>query len=158
MKVEHKPGARPDLERAIKDLARKQARMGFFPHSQYADGTPVAYVATIQEFGYPTGGIPSRPFFRPTIAEQRTAWRDSLAKGSRAVMRGRLTTEQMLTQFGLSAAGDVKKTISLVMTPELAESTIEARRSRRKTPGVSTKPLVDTGYMLSQVDADVVDK
>lgn len=159
MKVTRKEGpGRATLEAAIADLQSKQSRVGFFENSKYEDGTPVAYVATIQEFGYPAGGIPARPFFRPTIAEQRAAWRDLLLKGARAVVRGKLTAENMLAQFGMQAAGDVKKTISLVMSPPLASSTIEARRRRRKTEGVSTKPLVDTGYMLSQVDSDVVSK
>lgn len=146
------------LSKAINDLQHKQARVGFFDFSKYADGTPVAYVATIQEFGYPGGNIPARPFFRPTIEEQRTAWRNTLAKGAKAVMNGRLTVQMMLEQFGMMAAGDVKRTITQVMTPPLSPVTIAARQSRKKTPGVSTKPLVDTGYMLSQVNSDVVNK
>lgn len=146
------------MKKAIRDLSQKQARIGFFEYSKYEDGTPAAYVATIQEFGYPGGNIPPRPFFRPTISEQRNAWRMTLAKGAKAVMNGRLTVQMMLEQFGLMAAGDVKKTIAAVTTPALKQSTLKARQSRKKTPGVSTKPLVDTGFMLSQVNSDVVDK
>lgn len=144
--------------KAIKDLAHKQARVGFFEYSKYEDGTPVAYVATIQEFGYAGGGIPPRPFFRPTIEEQRNAWRQTLAKGAKAAVNGRLTVQMMLEQFGMMAAGDIKKTIAAVTQPALKQSTLDARQRRKKTPGVSTKPLVDTGFMLSQVSSDVVDK
>lgn len=159
MKVQRTSGqGHAALLKAIKDLAQKQARVGFFENSKYEDGTPVAYVATIQEFGYAGGGIPPRPFMRPTIAEQRNAWRQALAKGAKAVMNGRLTVQMMLEQFGMMAAGDVKKTISAVTTPALKQSTLKARQRRKKTPGVSTKPLVDTGFMLSQVSSDVVDK
>lgn len=144
--------------KAIKDLDRKQARVGFFENSKYEDGTPVAYVATIQEFGYAGGGIPPRPFFRPTIEEQRNAWRQTLAKGAKAAVNGRLAVQMMLEQFGMMAAGDIKKTIAAVTQPALKQSTLDARQRRKKTPGVSTKPLVDTGFMLSQVSSDVVDK
>lgn len=146
------------MKKAIRDLSQKQARIGFFEYSKYEDGTPAAYVATIQELGYPGGNIPPRPFFRPTIAEQRNAWRMTLAKGAKAVMNGRLTVQMMLEQFGMMAAGDVKKTIAAVTQPALKQSTLDARQRRKKTPGVSTKPLVDTGFMLSQVNSDVVDK
>lgn len=159
MKVQRTSGqGHAALLKAIKDLAHKQARVGFFENSKYEDGTPVAYVATIQEFGYAGGGIPPRPFMRPTIAEQRNAWRQTLAKGANAVMNGRLTVQMMLEQFGMMAAGDVKKTIAAVATPALKQSTLDARQRRKKTPGVSNKPLVDTGFLISQVSSDVVDK
>ena len=146
------------LRRAVQDLQTKQARVGFFDTANYPDGTPVAYVATIQEFGYAAGGIPPRPFMRPTIQEQRNAWRQSLGRGAKAVLNDRLTVEQMLSQFGMSAAGDISRTISKVDTPPLADSTIAARQSKRKSPGVSRKPLVDTGLMIQSVSSDVVDK
>ncbi len=157
--VTRKPAPnREAIEKAIRDLGHKRLRVGFFDTAKYPDGTPVAYVATIQEFGYPQGGIPARPFMRPTIAQQQAAWRESLRKGARATLNGRLTAQQMLTQFGLAAAGDVSKTISLIDTPPLAESTIAARKSRRKSPGVSVKPLVDTGLMIGAVSSQVTDK
>lgn len=181
MKVTQKGGAaRKALEQAIKDLQRKQARVGFFEHSKYADGTPVAYVAAIQEFGH--GPIPPRPFFRPTLAEQKQAFRESLAKGSKAVLDGRMTVKNMLDIFGANVAGEIQLTISKVMAPPLSTATLILRK-RKKDPtfsvggrevgravrdagsdsppdvsGVSTKPLVDSGYLISQVANDVVDK
>lgn len=159
MKVKQVPGpGRKFLEQAIKDFQRKQARVGFFEHSKYPDGTPAAYVATIQEFGYPEGGIPARPFFRPTLEEKREYFRNALLKGSKAVLAGKMTVAHMLEVFGGNAAGQIKIAISKVTEPPLSDATIASRQSRRKSPGVSTKPLVDTGYMISQVDSDVVDK
>ncbi|MDL2105264.1 hypothetical protein QQJ69_19235, partial [Proteus mirabilis] len=54
------------LKAVYYELARKRLSVGFFEHSKYPDGTPIAYVASIQELGYPAGGIPPRPFLRPT--------------------------------------------------------------------------------------------
>jgi hypothetical protein len=147
---------RNHIASAIRDVQEKVARVGFFEHSKYPDGTPVAYVATIQEFGH--GAIPARPFFRPTINEQRNAWRNSLARGYKAVIGGKLTVEHMLFQLGAQAAGQVRRTISKIQNPPLSEATIKGRQSRRKGKGVSTKPLVDTGYMVQSVSNDVVTK
>lgn len=172
------------LMAAMKDLSRKEARIGFFAHSKYPDGTPAAYVATIQEFGH--GAIPARPFFRPTIAEQKAAWRETLRKGYQGALNGKITVESMLTQFAAMAAGDVKQKIASIQTPPLAISTLLLRKHKKEggtvtgkkvgeavreanfngprqspTPdlsGVSTKPLVDTGYLISQVTFAVVSK
>lgn len=45
----------------------------------YEDGTPVAMVAAIQNFGAPARGIPARPFFTKMIEEKSPGWGDLLA-------------------------------------------------------------------------------
>lgn len=158
MKVIQSGPGTEELRRAIRDLEQRQARVGFFEHSKYPDGTPAAYVATIQEFGYAEGNIPPRPFFRPATDGKAAHWAVLLGKGANAVMEGRLTVDNMLEQFGQSVAGAVQEAISAVNSPALSDATIAARQSRKKSPGVSTKPLVDTGYLISQVNNDVVNK
>lgn len=145
------------LAQSIADLESKRAAVGFFDTAHYPDGTPVAYVATIQEFGH--GAIPPRSFMRSTIAEQRNAWRATLAAGSKRVLADQMNTMQMLEAFGMSVAGQVKEKIASIMSPELKESTIYARLHRTTKPrNTSTKPLVDTGVLISSVDSKVTDK
>jgi len=153
-KVTHNKIGSDALRKAMDEIGKKQGRVGFFEHSKYPDGTPVAYVASIQEL-HPEH---ARPFMRPTVEEQRLAWRESLLIGNKAVITGKIDVTNMLQQFGMLAAGDVRKTISQIMDPPLAPATIAARQRRRKTPGVSTKPLVDTGLLIQSVTSDVVDK
>lgn len=155
-KVNHQPGLSAHLTQALGELARKQARVGFFDTAHYPDGTPVAYVATIHEFGH--GAIPPRPFMRPTVEAQRAAWRETLRKGAKAVLNGRLDVHEMLQQFGMQSAGDVRQTLAAVTDPPLKQSTLDARQSRKATPGVSDKPLVDTGLLIQSISSDVVDK
>lgn len=155
MKITRTAGVSDKLRVAAQELGKKRLRVGWFDTSKYEDGTPVAYVATIQEFGYPQGGIPARPFMRPTVAEKTNEWKSTLAAGSRQIMAGRLTVEQMLGQFGMMAAGNIAQTISKIYTPPLAPATIAARAAKRKSPGVSTKPLVDTGLMIQSVSHKV---
>ena len=144
------------LATAIRDIQSKTLRVGWFETARYQDGTPVAYVAAIQEFGH--GAIPPRPFMRPTIEAQRQAWRDTLRKGAKQVLAERLTFEQMLTAFGLSAAGQVAESIKAVTAPPLSPRTLAARQAKKKTPGVSTKPLIDTALMFQSVTAQVSDE
>ena len=145
------------VKAAIRDLSRKQVRVGWFDTAKYDNGTPVAYVATIQEFGYPEGGIPARPFMRPTVANKTNEWKKTLAKGAKMVANGKLTYTQMLSGFGQSVAGQIAETISQITTPKLADATIAARARKRKSPGVSTKPLVDSGLMIQSVSHKVED-
>lgn len=157
MKITHNAGASKALRVAIADLERKRVRVGWFDTSRYEDGTPVAYVATIQEFGHPAGGIPARPFMRPTVQDKTQEWRDTLSAGGRQVAQGNLTVDQMLGSFGELAAGQIAETIAGIHTPALADSTIAARQRKRKSPGVSVKPLVDTGLMVQTVTSKVED-
>lgn len=158
-KTTRKPGGdRSALENAIRDLGRLRLQVGFFDTRQYPDGTPVAYVAAVQEFGHPGGGIPPRPFMRPALAQHKKEIVDELQRGSRAAMRGSLTVKQVLTQVGGAVAGHVQEAVTAITTPELSEGTLKARQSRKKTKGVSKKPLVDTGYLLASIDSQVVPK
>ncbi len=158
MKVTRK-GYPPEFEQAMADMQRKRVQVGFFPEASYPDGTPVAYVAAIQEFGYPQGGIPARSFFRPTVTEKKEAWWRQFAGAMVGALSGKLPSfEAALEQIGGMAAGDVSRTISRVQTPPLSEATLKARQSRKKTKGVSEKPLVDTGQMVQAVTHQVESK
>jgi len=153
--VKHTPGASKALRIAIKELEDKTVKAGWFDTTRYDDGTPAAYVATIQEFGYPAADIPPRPFMRPTVDNKTPEWRKLLAAGSKEIINGKLTVANMLESFGKSVAGDIQESIAAVTQPPLKASTIAARRRKRKSQGVSTKPLVDTGLMIQSVDSKV---
>lgn len=151
------------LTAALRSLDGVQAKTGWFETAKYADGTPVAYVATIHEFGaivvnadavagaYQNGGggaapilIPARPFMRPTVAAKGDSWMKLLAQGAAQVLLGKATAEQVLEAVALRAAGDVAKTISTISSPPLSPRTIAGKKG-------ATKPLVDTGQMIQSV-------
>lgn len=144
--VKHTPS--PEAARfavALKELNGLQTKVGWFESAKYPDGTPVAYVAAIQEFGYPEGGIPPRPFFRPTIEAKQAEWAAAVAVMAKRIAAGRMTAFQAIDALGGAAAGDVRKTISEVVAPELDKRTIAARKRRGNN---SEKPLVDTRILL----------
>jgi hypothetical protein len=159
MKITHKSNINLDL--ALKGIENKVGKVGFFKGSIYDNGIPVAYVATIQEFGVPEKGIPARSFMRSTINEQQKNWSKIAEQGSRRVLSGKLQANDLMEMIGQKASGDMRKKISTITTPALKQSTINARMSKRAdktTVGNLTKPLVDSGLMLQSLTYVVEDK
>lgn len=150
MKITQDNSGSEALEKLADQIKKSKLEVGFFESAIYPDGTPVAYVAAIQEFGYPAGNIPSRPFFRNAIS-QNDGWKPLATKAMRAVVEGRMELNQALNQMGLKMAADVKDSITDGSYEALKQSTLDARQSRKRTQGVASKPLIDTGQMLQSV-------
>jgi hypothetical protein len=172
VKRETGPGAQ-GLEALIRGLGDKQGKVGWFPEAQYADGTPVAYVASIQEFGSPKNRIPPRSFFRTTIQEKSKDWQALVASGARAVLNNALDPEDVVQGLVLRAESDVKEKISEITEPKLSDLTLLVRKYKLglipgmesgkvggrtlgilwnmysrgdiDTAGVSDKPLIEPG-------------
>jgi len=125
---------------ALKGIDGLVGKTGYFETAKYTDGTSVAYVATIHEFGYPEGNIPPRPTMRPTADAKRAEWAGIMAKSAKAMLAGRLTPHDALERLTLVAAGDISGAIAALTSPPLKPQTI-ARKG-------SSKPLVATGLML----------
>lgn len=138
------PGTR-NMAATLEGLDGFEGKVGWFETAHYPDGTPVAYVATIHEFG--TSKTPARPFMRPAVQDHGDEWIESLAQGVAASLRGGPSPEQVLEIVTLQAAGDVAQKIQAVTSPALAPVTI-ARKGH-------DKPLVDTGQMLQSVTGKV---
>lgn len=138
------------LEKLADQMKRAKLEVGFFESAKYPDGTPVAYVAAIQEFGNPAGNNPSRPFFRNAISKN-DGWKQLATKAMNAVIEGRMELNQALNQMGLKMSADVKDSITDGSYEALKQSTLDARQRRKRTQGVASKPLIDTGQMLQSV-------
>lgn len=144
------------VKETIEQIAKLRLQAGFFDTAQYPDGTPVAYVAAIQEYGTPQ--TPPRPFIRPTIAERRKSWAEQLRIGFQKSLEGKIAPRTVLEAVGEGVRGDIRKTISQVNTPVLANSTIQARRTRKVNSNQSVKPLIDTGKMRDSVEYIVTEE
>lgn len=143
------------VQESLQELIRmkqNKGKVGWLESNQYPDGTPVAYVAIIQEMGSPKNGIPPRPFFRPTIAAKSNTWRNQFKSGCKAILAGNETASTVMEKVVAGAAGDVRKTISTIRAPELSVATIQRRLSRNNT---SAKPLIDTGHLLKTLTYSV---
>lgn len=144
-----------ELSRRIGD--RPDVKVGFLAGASYPDGTPVATVAAVQEFGTrierqrADGSpyvveIPSRPFFRNMIAASKGGWSSAIAKNLKATD---FDVNRTLDRMGQGIKGQLQQSIRDTNDPPLAPSTIAAK-------GFST-PLIDTGHMLNSVDYRVED-
>lgn len=150
MSVRRVSGPGVKVETALRELDGYVGKTGWFETAKYEDGTPVAYVASIHEFGSPEQGIPPRPTMRPTAAQNEQEWAALMGQGARAVLRGERAPSDVLELIALRAASDVGDAIRTLTSPPLKPATIE----RKGFP----KPLVDTGLMLQSVTGVVEPK
>ncbi len=137
------------LEQRLREIAERVAsnaelRVGFLENATYPDGTPVAMVAAIQEFGAPSRNIPPRPYFRGMIAAKSEGWGDALAQNLKS---HDYDVEAALSLVGEGIKGQLQQSIVDFVSPALASATVAAKGN--------DKPLVDTGTMLNAVDYDV---
>lgn len=133
------------LSQISKQLSRPETvRIGFLENATYPDGTPVALVAAVNEYGAPSRGIPPRPFFRNMIADKSADWPEALGKTLQATG---LDQTKALELMGQGVAAQLRDSIVATDSPPLAQSTIDKKGS--------SKPLVDTGHMLNSVDYEV---
>ena len=152
-------------------------RVGFLEKTKYPNGTSVAMVAAIQEFGAPSVGIPPRPFFRPMIAAHKNEWGPAVAKMMKANGNN---VEASLRAVGKVIAGDLAQAIVDVSAPPLGPVTLMLRKMKQQDPslrnnmsysvvmqararvaagksysGVSIKPLIDTGFLIGSIGVEV---
>lgn len=123
----------------------KGVEVGFFSTSKYPDGTPVTNVAAFNEFGTETAGggvrTPERPFFRQAIEQGKRQLPAVLRKSVNP--RTMAVTKKVAGRLGLAMQGIIQESITDLTEPPNAPSTIRAKRS--------SNPLIDTGFMRSQV-------
>lgn len=163
------PGAKR-LNALIKGAGDKDGKVGYFESARYEDGTPVAYVAIIQELGSPANNIPPRSFMRTTTLEKRRSWAELAKRGAQLVLKGEITPYQAMLGLVTQAKGDVQAKIAAIQDPPLSPITLALRKVKLgrvpglgpnvtgrtvgivaamlsagtlSTSGVSTKPLIE---------------
>ena len=153
MSARMKGGA--NLAKYLADLKQnatsaRRVDVGFFRDATYTDGTSVATVAAVQEFG--NDRVPARSFMRTTIAERSRQWPGAAA----AVLQATgCNARRALETMGQVAAQEMQSKISEITEPPLAASTVKQRG--KKGSERPDKPLIDTATMINalryQVDS-----
>ena len=138
-----------EFRRKIRLLAdklgsQKTLRVGFLEGATYPNGTPVAMVAAIHNYGAPKAKIPSRPFFSNMIADKSGQWPNMLVK---FMKDSNLDATKSLTQLGEVISGQLRDSINNGAYAPLRPATI-ARKG-------FDKPLIDTGHMVNSIDYDI---
>jgi hypothetical protein len=172
-----------DVLERIRELGKHEVKAGFLDTSKYADGTPVAEVAAMNEFGHITDlgyKVPPRPFLRPSIANYAADWVQVAREGIDDVITHGLDPVQVYERMGLSMAGDIVKQITEPDKIPLSRVTLLLRKWRddgrtidnaavlaavatiQSNPNVTVStnktPLDDSGYMIASVQHEVYDK
>jgi hypothetical protein len=138
------------LDQKLRELAKlvsKPAtlRVGFFESATYPDGTPVAMIAAIQNYGAPRAGIPPRPFFSNMVRDKQGEWPGAISQLLRSNGMDAILTLQAM---GNVIEGQLRQAIIDTNYPPLRPETI-----RRK--GFS-KPLIESSHMINSVSHEVV--
>ncbi len=170
------------LQQRLKSMDKKELQVGWFESAKYDDATPVAGIAAMQEFGSPARSIPPRPFFRPTIEGSSKDWSRLVGDGTRAIINGKASYDQVMNGLGLQVVGDVQKTIATANYTPLSPITLALRNLRDSNmeiggamvgavasaiargevgagqlgqPSSNTTPLNDTGVMIATMSYEV---
>lgn len=149
----------------------RSVSVGFMADAKYPDGTPVAMVAAIHNYGAPGAGIPARPFFSNMISDNSDNWGPQLG---RLLKANGFEAIAALSQMGEVIAGELRQSIIYGDWQPLSETTLMLRTMRSKGATVTgrtvgqaanavaaglqhdrsetgAKPLVDTGHMLNSI-------
>lgn len=148
---------------------RAMLKVGFLEGAKYPDGTSVAMIAALQNFG--GGAIPPRPFFTLMVQEKSPDWGEKLA---RLLQQHNYDVTKALESMGMGIAGQLRQSIVDMNAPPNSPVTA-LLKSRFPTgqyepddvwqafhdvaagegEGLSSKPLVWSGHMLNSVDYEV---
>lgn len=107
------------IKSILNEFDNMSSEIGWFSHQHYKDGTPVAYVAQIHEFGAPQKNIPPRPFMRPTGEKHHKEWAEAFKRGMIASVNNQLTPYHVFEQIGSLVAGQIADSIKAVTSPPL---------------------------------------
>lgn len=135
------------LEAKLAEIAARVSRsgtvrIGFLEGSSYPDGTSVAMVAALLNFGISNGKV--WPFFTNMIRDKAPGWGAILAN---LLETNNFDVDKALGSMGQGIAVQLRQAIDDMNSPALDPRTI-ARK------GFAT-PLVDTGYMRNSIAFEV---
>lgn len=157
----------------ISDAIRSasEVRVGFLENATYPDGTPVATVAAINNFGAPSARIPPRPFFTNMIADKSPEWGDKFSK----VLKGAdYDAAKALDLMGVGIASQLREAIVATNDPPNSPVTNLLKQRFPKGDGITFadvlkarhdvaagkvsppgKPLSWSGHLLASVEYQV---
>lgn len=163
------------MKMAIGDR-KSSVKVGFLEGATYPDGTSVALIAAIQNFGAPAKGIPPRPFFSNMVTTKSPTWGPAMAAVLPAVD---YNVKVALAQMGELIVGELRQSIIDTNAPPLSPVTLLLRERFWTNPeditfgdvkaawrdvaagvkpnvgGTQAKPLIWTAHMINSVDYEV---
>lgn len=124
-------------------LTVKAGVLGHKRERKEKDGFDNVELAVTQEFGTRDGKIPARSFVLAPFKANRNRYMSQLRSFATKLLLGKVSLDKVLSLIGQQMAADMKKRIKDGIAPPNAESTVRRKKS--------TKPLVDTGQLLTSI-------
>lgn len=163
------------LEAKLAEISKRvtsaaEVQVGFLEGARYPDGTSVAMIAAVQNWGAPSRGIPPRPFFTNMIDKHGKEWGGQVAQ---LLERTGGDARKSLELMGVHIQGQLREEIIATNTPpnSMATNILKNRFPMGgqtfadvlqawsdAAAGVTAptgKPLVHTGHMLGSVESEV---
>lgn len=140
-----------EINRRLEAFKTKTIQAGILGGT-YENGTNIAYVGAIQEYGAPDARIPPRPFMRSTVAARQGEWRRTLAANIARVAAGEMSADDLMNVVGARMAADIQTTIGEMDSPPLSPITVMLRGMRSHD-----RSLVVTGKTVGEAAQRVAD-
>lgn len=128
------------FKKQLEELTKLEVVVGY-QKGEEEDGVDMADIALFNELG--TVDIPSRPFMRDSLNNNKDKIEQFMQKAARNIVNGG-SAEDVLKQIGTFQKGLIQKEISNGSFIPNSPATIKRKGS--------AKPLIDTGRMRQSVD------
>lgn len=153
------------LQKKLKSIAQARitANIGFLDRTTYPDGTGVATVAYLNEYG---GHNPPRPFLSRTRSNNIKKWVKGIKVNLQKAGISKASIANVYEMMAMVAVGDVKRTIAdwpssdpYPNNPATIKAKARRGRSGKNIQAIDpTRVLIDTGRMIGAVGYEVVKK
>ena len=139
------------IEKELDYLKKHTVWVGFVGSEaeKKVNGVVIYMYANFNEYG--TNNIPSRPFFRTALNNNRKYIKEQLKELLGKVATGKMTGEKALKSIGLEVQGLIQDSIKNGNWESNAPGTIRAKNGMGQ-------PLIDTGSMLRAVSFEIRSK
>ena len=136
------------IEKELDYLKKHTVWVGFVGSEadKKVDGVEIYMYANFNEYG--TSDIPSRPFFRTALNNNRKYIKEQLKELLGKVATGKMTGEMALKSIGLEVQGLIQDSIKNGNWEKNASSTIKAKKGKGQE-------LIETGSMLRAVSFEI---
>ncbi len=136
------------IEKELDYLKKHTVWVGFVGSEadKKVDGVAIYMYANFNEYG--TSNIPSRPFFRTALNNNRKYIKEQIKELLGKVATGKMTGEKALKSIGLEVQGLIQDSIKNGNWESNAPGTIRAKNGRGQ-------PLIETGSMLRAVSFEI---
>ena len=140
-----------ELSRIQNQLTSAESvQVGFLETARYDDGTSVALVALVNEFGHTRihPNQPARPFFRNMFALESPHWGEDVAQALKALD---YSAKGALGEMGMEIQAELQRSINELVSPPLSPVTIAKKGFDKpliggktdKSPGGKMRDSVD---------------